>query len=398
MSHYRTFYSFGIFSLLTLFAGVNTANAVEASFTLEDGIRVIEDDGSTEFRFGGRLHLDWIQVNDDVTNFNDSVKIRRLRPYVRIRHRDWTLQVAGDIESEISGTKDLWLQKEFGPRVAVRVGNMVPPFGMESVSSSNYNTFADRALGHLFTAGFGLGGKITYVGDNWTIGGGWYSQPIDSLSNERERHGDGFVSRATFDPYRSGANLIHFGASLEIRDIPVDGLFRLRTKPETHSTNIRLVDTRTIEDASSFRNYGLEAATRVGSFSLQTEYMHSNVHRKNPGMMNMPSLNFDSFYAQASYILTGERRLYRAAEGVFTGVEPESDLGAIEIAIRYSTVDLTNKDITGGFERNWTVGLNWYLSRKTRFMFNFIDVDANPNRDGIRETPNIMVVRYQTFF
>lgn len=398
MSQPRAFLTLLASAFLSVVLLTGPAAAVESSLTLDDGIRVISDDGVTEFRFGGRIHLDWLQINDDVTNFDDGLEIRRLRPYVRIRHKDLTFQVAGDVESEVSGIKDLWIRYDFSPRIYIRAGNMVPPFGMEAVSSSNYNTFADRALPHLFTSGFGLGAEVAYIGDNWTVRAGWFDQPLESLSNERERHGNGGAARVTWDPYRKGPVLIHLGASAEIRDIPTDGQFRLRTKPEIRSTDVRLIDTRTIDDVSSFKNFGLEAAARFGPFTLQGEYMHSKVKRTDPFDPSLTSLNFDGYYVQATYVLTGERRLYRSSTATFTGVEPESKFGALELALRYSSADLTNEDITGGIEDNISLGINWYLSRKTRFMFNYIAADATPNRDGIDEKPDIFVLRWQTFF
>lgn len=393
MSHSKNFRAPVTAGVLLLLFALSPAQAVESTLTIEDGIRVISDDGREEFRFGGRIHIDWVQTNDDVTNFNDTVKIRRLRPYVRFRRGDWTFQASGDVGSIVNGIKELWLQKEFGPRLSVRVGNLVPPFGMNSTSSSNYIPFVDRSLIHMFVASYGLGAEVTYVGDNWTVAASFVDQPLDPDTNERERHGQGFVGRVTFDPYRSGPNLLHFGASIETRSLPINARFRLRSKPETHSVDDRLIDTRTIADVNHIRNYGLEAALRIDSFSMQGEFLTSRVQRK-----NLQNLTFDGYYMQASYILTGERRLYRASSGTFTGVEPSRKLGAVELAVRYSQADLTNEDIIGGHEQNWTFALNWYLSRKTRFMLNYINVDANLNRDGVRDQPKIFVLRYQTFF
>ena len=75
--------------------------------------------------------------------------------------------------------------------------------------------------------------------------------------------------------------------------------------------------------------------------------------------------------------------------------------GALEVALRFSYVDLNGGSIRGGREYDLTAGLNWYLSEKTRFMLNYIRAKAKD-----RETPppveggtaDIFQVRFQIIF
>ena len=74
---------------------------------------------------------------------------------------------------------------------------------------------------------------------------------------------------------------------------------------------------------------------------------------------------------------------------------PKRKWGAAELALRYSGIDLTDAGIRGGDERNLTIGINWYLLRNFRFMFNYIHVDARSHWTLQRDRPNIFQFRFQ---
>ena len=63
-------------------------------------------------------------------------------------------------------------------------------------------------------------------------------------------------------------------------------------------------------------------------------------------------------------------------------------------------LDLSDRDIRGGEERNISLGINWYLSRQTRLMANYIIVDNDlfADADGTlkgNDDPRILQFRFQ---
>ena len=67
------------------------------------------------------------------------------------------------------------------------------------------------------------------------------------------------------------------------------------------------------------------------------------------------------------------------------------------MAARYSTLDLNDATVTGGNAHAITVGLNWYLRRNLRLMFNYTDIGGR-NRDLERDTPELFQFRALVFF
>ena len=103
---------------------------------------------------------------------------------------------------------------------------------------------------------------------------------------------------------------------------------------------------------------------------------------------------------QASYLITGETRKYAHKTGGFRAVTPDRNfrskdngLGAWEVAIRYSTIDLNDGIVQGGQLDDVTLGLNWYLNFNTRVMFNYVMADLK----GVGDV-NIFQTRFQIFF
>ena len=123
---------------------------------------------------------------------------------------------------------------------------------------------------------------------------------------------------------------------------------------------------------------GLEAAWVNGPLSVQSEYMKAYADRTGAS-----DVDFDGYYVQASYFLTGEHRNYKTSEGAFSRIKPkknygkEGGLGAWEVAARYSGLDLNDSDIAGGRLNDITTGLNWYLNPNTRIMWNYVYADKN---------------------
>src|SRR6185437_14784246 len=136
---------------------------------------------------------------------------------------------------------------------------------------------------------------------------------------------------------------------------------------------------------------------------------------------------FDGGYVEASYTLGGRRR-YAPASGGYTGVYPDRPLslapgggwGAIEIAARFSTVNLNDGtngaacsttatavapavNFCAGSQTVYSVGLNYYPNYNMKFMLeyehgiiNIPSVIGGPNTKGA--TLDAIAARTQIMF
>jgi phosphate-selective porin OprO/OprP len=197
-------------------------------------------------------------------------------------------------------------------------------------------------------------------------------------------------------PINEADKLVHLGAGANYRDSHGANAVRFKQAPETHIAGVNIVDTGTILAAKNVVKLGAELATVFGPFSAQAEYISTSVNR-NEGS----NLVFDGWYVETAYFLTGESRQYK--QGKFAKPLPKSKVGqdgvgAWQLALRYSTLDLNDGLVEGGEVDAMTLGLNWFPTPTLRFTANYVDVldtDGGPN-DGLG--PSLFQLRSQWVF
>ncbi len=379
-------------------------NSMETTF--DNGIKIESRDGNFVFKPGGQFMIDAAIFNNDKTDLGDGANVDQARLSLEgVVYRKWEFELEIDFAENDPEIKDSWIGYEFGDGLRLKLGYFKEPFSLEELTSAKHLTFMERALPNVFVPGRHLGISVAANGKHWTAVSGFFGENIEpGVSANEDDEGYGVSGRITLAPILEESKLLHFGLNLAWRtpDHELNNRLDFDAGPESDVTNRELVNTGNIINVHSFTTQGVEIAVVWGSFSLQGEYLATQVIRDRGAR----DVSFDGAYIFGSWFLTGESRNYKSKDGSFGRVKPlvnageNGGWGAWELGCRYSTVDLNDNGLGqnrgGGQEDNITYGINWYLNPMVRFMINYIMVDSK--RRGINDDPEILQIRVQFVF
>lgn len=394
------------------------------------------------FKPRGRLHYDagYVSVPGDYAanrNLGFNSRVRRVRLGAEgTMPGGFGYKVEADFANGNVGFGDTFLS--YNPKNApfnVRIGNFETLNGLEQISSSNNNSFTERAaFNDAFLNSRRLGAAVAWHDADNVLraeAGLFTAHSIDSSFDN-----DGWIGagRLTYSPKAFGGQL-HFGATYQQREFAsntngaassstnspsTNQLARYRARPNTQLTDVRFVDTGSFA-AKSDRIMGIELAAIFPGFYFASEgqWTKVNAYRAGDTEAGLDSFangnsavtptsdpSFFGMYAEAGYFLTGETRGFKDGLWARTRVlKPlnKKGLGAFQVAARYEYLDLDSNALKNGLTNNFTTGasslaaldtrlsrggtqssyllaLNWYPIDYIRFMLNYgrVDVEGGP--------------------
>lgn len=351
----------------------------------QEGLKIESSNGKFKLRLGGRIHADasfsrhedFLDANGNRIETNNGTEMRRGRiGFEGTVFNDWDYKGQLEFAGEEIELKDLWTRYTGLAFANITLGEQKQAFSRELQESSNDMLFIERSAmnvinGALVDRATGL--NLSSHGRSWAGQVGIYG---DSIATKKRQIGadEGWAisSRAVITPLHEKNRLIHLGVAGNFRepnevDTALAPSLRLASK-STNMSNLSLISTL-IEDINNIKMLGLEASGIWGPISIGAEYTNAWINRKN-GESN---LNFNGWYGEAAWTLTGESRHYR--RGNFFRVIPTNNFsflnggtGAWELAVRYAEADLNDGYFKGGKLTNLTIALNWYINHNVRLM------------------------------
>ncbi|HEY9216585.1 MAG TPA: porin, partial [Phenylobacterium sp.] len=359
---------------------------------------------ATDFRRGSYNDA---AENDRARDLNDGANFRRARLGVEGKaFGDWEYNFLYDFGGsgveEAGRISAAWVQFNGLGRWKIRGGAFSPPGGLEEAVSTNGSLFAERAAPSELVRGIASGDGRTAAmiwanGERWTASLAWTGNLIGTQTFDEQ---SAFVGRVTYVPAKGLDWLVHVGANSTLVIEPaatgpdvdnrVPTNLRLRERPEMRVDGTRLVDTGNI-DAEGLNTLGLEFGAQRKNLYVQAEWYGIDVQRRASALEDP---NFDGWYVQAGWTITGEARRYQQATGTFDAPRAEKPFswkdrtpGVWELGVRYSVLDLDFNEgargtlpgpssIRGGEQEIFTIGVNWYPNANVRFQAAYQDVSV----------------------
>jgi len=341
------------------------------------------DFGFTTMKVGGGFLVDYSTYSQDGDGKDqmDSAKVE-LEPGFKVR--DSRIALSGKFKTKRSltwragfmydGLQDAWFVRETGLMIGVPelwgsffIGRTKEGVSMSRVMNGYSGEFMERHMAvdviPLLADGIKWLGYLPKQRIFWNLGvfTDWLSKG-QSFSTHASQVG----ARVGFLPIHSTKENLHVAINLHIGR-PQDDSIRVRSKPEASAAPYFIDSGKFPTDHSTF--VGWEVYYTTGPWMFGTEYKWDRFRS---------SQKQDPVFAggelMASYSFTGETRPYYTETGIYGFVPVKNSVlkgghGAVDLVLRFSTLDLDDGLIKGG--KFWRISpqVNWYLTQLIRLEF-----------------------------
>ena len=311
-------------------------------------------DGDKYLKVGGRIQLQYHQVDPDGGDTTDEIFFRRLRPYIEgSTHKDWKAKIQWDMgkadgENEIA-VKDAYFQYKGFKNMKLTIGNANFPFSREFLTSSKYQQLVERSFvgDHNYgtpdrNVGIHLTGNSESKKVTWGASGTIASiDPSDSKLdfdtpiNTNDDFNEGFMvgGRVDFHPF----------GKLKFAQGDFSGKTKATIGVAAYTwSNDNDIDPAGAEDVDEVTGLEISGAFRAAGFSVDAQFN-----------------TFDADMVDSGY----NGGLYENGETTLENAAIEAGYminNTIEIVAAYQTQD------ADGYATSWdrtSVGANWFINK-----------------------------------
>ncbi len=369
--------------------------------------------GDQKFAIGGRLMMDYDSMDSGHQTENKSfsdMEWRRTRINIKGSvNKHWSYKATYDITSEgdKANLDEGYVKYDTNKGFALTLGKTKADMMLEQRTSSKWISTIERGLLNAMNEkvnylvgkpGDGAGVKLSFYDKASRFSGA--ISFFDAYKDDTDVDNDMIwhtTARLNYSPKMGENQFGHFGISYGIADY----------KGESADVNIQLGihqgDKTMLADAAAgdITNLGIEAAYVNGPFSLQAEYFDNETELVN----GSKGYEWDGYYGQISYILTGETRGYKWEGASFDKIKPKGNMGAVELVLRYEDISIDDADEGTVAAREvdvdrFVIGANWYVTETVKFMANYssVSMDNQVNPGGTTEDLDSFQLRAQYAF
>jgi phosphate-selective porin OprO/OprP len=358
---------------------------------VKNGISWESGDGENSIAVAGRIQLDYRTYDSDDNKNNTTEDFDVRRAYFGVsgklaKYYDYKV-VANFAEADSTSTQksnqldEAYFGINWWKEASFRFGQFKMPFSLEEQTSSRFIDFQERSLANKLIPGKEIGAML----HGEPVKGMFYALALstgEGRSNVEAKtdEGNDVIGRVGYnfaELTENKDNVYHVAAAYSNGTQSKTMAVASNSESKGYGVSIG-----TLAADTKRTRTGLEGAAAFGPVKLQSEWIRATYDHVTAG-----DLDVDSWYASASWMITGEKYASSYKGGKFDRISPIKDFdpktlsgGAWEVGVRYS--DFDGKDFrdaavlaaTAPAQVDaWTVGLKFIPTPNTRLMLNYVD-------------------------
>jgi phosphate-selective porin OprO and OprP len=392
--------------------------------------------GDLSAHVGGRLQLDgYVDHNDSSSTIGSGVAgadeasgLRFRRAWITLTGNVYGFDYHIDYDFVSGALQRAWLSHALAPHGTLYIGQDKPWASMDEIASNADTPFLERNI----TSASGIDSAATYTqglfydwdrhalsdSDSLWLGLSTSSLHKESASADTSTQGTAFNGRIAYAPIIERNRWLHLGLSFINANADsgsttagANALLASYVYGNHFDGDEKLTLTHYSVSSQGARphsnTFGAEFAGAYGPIYVQAEYDDAAFHEAGE-----PDNTVSAYSVTAAYTLTGESRPYRASDATYGAITPASSFGAWELALRYDHArNDGNHGVFAGLALAGakttlasldevsmvTVGLNYYVNARVRFMLDYERGTADLGRAG-SDSPSTFAARAQIVF
>lgn len=348
----------------------------------------------------------------------DTFLLRRVRPIFEGTVYKWfDFRIMPDFGGGSTSLQDAYLTVKYFPYAQFQAGKFKAPISLERLQSGADLTFIERSIGNNIPpnrdVGVMLFGDVLDGAFNYQLA--YSNGNIDGGSNDIDPNsGKDFQGRLWVEPFRGGTT-----AALKGLGVGLSGSFgqatesisglQYRTAGRSTFFSLEVPSGGSISEDGDRSRIAPQAYWYWGPLGVMGEWTNSwsDVRQTGSAGSTDGTLESQGWFAQASYVLTGEDASYKTVVPINAFDPRNGRWGAFEVAGRISGVHVDSGAFDDGFAAYgestsgalaYTAGINWYLNRNFKVQTNWEHTEFNDDVEfgsGTRGHEDVIIARFQ---
>lgn len=379
----------------------------------QDGFTLKSADGNFTARIGGYVQVDGRSyfASNSPGPGTDTLLIRKLRPELKgtvFKYIDY--RFLPDFGNASVVIYDAYLELKYFPRAALRVGKFKSPIGLERLQMDVDDWFTELApptnLVPSRDIGYQLSGDL--VKDRVAYQIGVFNGGVDNSTPDLDtNNGKDYDARIFLTPWKPSKKSILKGLGFGVAGslgnqtggvLPTYKAIGQDTFFAYNSTALAYGDRKRFSPQLDYF---------AGSLGIIAEFARNEQGVRKTAASPVVRLNHSAWQVEAAYLLTGEKKTFGSVTPRKIFDPSQHTWGAIELVARSGALGVDRAAFTSGladpsksarYEREYAVGVNWYLNRATKFQLDFGHTGYSAGAvGGNRPSEKYILTRFQLY-